>query len=142
MPGSRANIDHIAIAPSGVLVIDTKRLKGRVEVRKPFFGEQRLLVAGRDKTKLVEGLHRQVDAVRRGLALIEQDVPVSGCFCFVNPEGQAGGSGIRLRCTPTVDGFELYHPRRLSKRLNRDGPVGRGQIEVLTEALLELFPAA
>lgn len=56
MPGSRANIDHIAIAPSGVLVIDTKRLKGKVEVRKPLCGSEKLLVAGRDKTKLVESL--------------------------------------------------------------------------------------
>lgn len=142
MPAGRANIDHIAIAPSGVLVIDTKRLKGKIEVRKPLFASEQLLVAGRDKTKLVEGLRRQVDAVRKGLALIEADVPVAGCFCFVNPDGQAGGSGIPLLRTLTVDGFALYYPRRLSKRLNRTGPVGRDQIGVLTEALVELFPAA
>lgn len=142
MPNSRANIDHIAIAPSGVLVIDTKRLKGKIEVRKPLFGSEQLLVAGRDKTRLVAGLRRQVDAVRKGLALIEADVPVAGCFCFVNPERQAGGSGIPLLRTLTVDGCALYYPRRFSKRLKRDGPVGREQIDVLTEALVELFPAA
>jgi hypothetical protein len=38
MPGGRGDIDHIAIAPSGVRVIDTKRLKGKIEVRKPFLG--------------------------------------------------------------------------------------------------------
>lgn len=142
MPASRANIDHIAIAPSGVLVIDTKRLKGKIEVRKPLFGAEKLLVSGRDKTRLVEGLRRQVDAVRKGLDLIEADVSLAGCFCFVNPEGQAGGSGIPLLRTLTVDGFALYYPRRLSKRLKSDGPVGREQIGVLTEALVELFPAA
>jgi hypothetical protein len=142
MPASRANIDHIAIAPSGVLVIDTKRLKGKIEVRKPLFGKEKLVVAGRDKTKLVEGLRRQVDAVRAGLEAIEEDVPVRGCFCFVNPDGQAGGSGIPLLRTLTVEGFPLYYPRRLSKRLNRDGPMGPEQMGVLTEALVELFPAA
>ena len=142
MPGSRANIDHIAIAPSGVLVIDTKRLKGKIEVRKPFFGDEKLVVAGRDKTRLVDGLRGQVAAVRKGLDLIEADVPLAGCFCFVNPDGQAGGSGIPLHRTLSVDGFALYSPRRLSKRLNSDGPVTPEQIDSLTEALVELFPRA
>jgi Nuclease-related domain len=142
MPGSRANIDHIAIAPTGVLVIDAKRYRGKIEVRKPLFGDEKLVVSGRDKTKLVEGLRRQVDAVRAALALIEQQVPVGGCFCFLNPDGQAGGSGIPLLRTLSVDGFALYYPRRLSKRLNRDGPVSPEQIAVLAEALVELFPAA
>lgn len=35
IPGSKANIDHIAIAPTGVWVIDTKRYKGKIEVVKP-----------------------------------------------------------------------------------------------------------
>ena len=39
IPRSRANIDHLAVAPSGVYVIDAKRYKGKIEVRKPFFGE-------------------------------------------------------------------------------------------------------
>jgi hypothetical protein len=142
MPASRANIDHIAIGPSGVLVIDTKRIKGKIEVRRPFFGEEKLLVAGRDRTKLVEGLRSQVEAVRKGLDLIEADIALAGCFCFVNPDGQAGGSGIPLLRTLSVDGFALYYPRRRSKRLNRDGPIGREQIAVLTEALVELFPPA
>lgn len=142
MPRSRANIDHIAIAPSGVLVIDAKRHKGKIEVRKPWFGDAKLVIAGRDKTKLIDGLKRQVDAVRAGLAVIEQGVPVSGCFCFINPDGQAGGSGIPLLRTLSIDGFPLYYPRRLSKRLNQEGPLGGEQVKVLAEALVELFPAA
>src|SRR5688572_673792 len=35
LPGSRTNIDHIAVAPSGVWVIDAKRYKGKVSVVKP-----------------------------------------------------------------------------------------------------------
>jgi hypothetical protein len=53
------------------------------------------VIAGLKKTNLVEGLRRQVEAVKAGLAIVEQDVPVTGCFCFINPEGQAGGSGWR-----------------------------------------------
>jgi hypothetical protein len=142
MPQSRANIDHLAIAPSGVLVIDAKRYKGKIEVRKPFVGDAKLVIAGRDKTKLVEGLKRQVDAVRAGLAIIEQDVPVDGCFCFINPDGQAGGSGVPLFRTLSIDGFPLFVPRKLSKRLKQAGPLSGAQIAVLTEALAELFPKA
>ncbi len=56
MPGSRANIDHLAVAPSGVYVIDAKRYKGKIEVRRPLFGKSKLLIASRDKTKLLDGL--------------------------------------------------------------------------------------
>lgn len=142
MPAGRANIDHIAVAPSGVMVIDAKRYKGKIEVRKPLFGDARLVIRGRDKTKLVEGLRRQVDAVGAGLAIIQQDVPVGGCFCFVDPDGQAGGSGLPLLRTLSIDGFPLFYPRRLSKHLDRSGPIGPERVAVLAEALVELFPAA
>lgn len=142
MPNSRANIDHLAIAPSGVFVIDAKRYKGKIEVQKPLFGNAKLVIAGRDKTKLVEGLQRQVDAVRARLAIIEQDVPVHGCFCFINPDGQAGGSGIPLFGTMSINGFPLFYPRKLSKRLNQPGELDTDQTAVLTEALAELLPAA
>lgn len=36
IPGRRSNIDHIAVAPSGIYVIDAKRYKGKLEVRKLF----------------------------------------------------------------------------------------------------------
>jgi hypothetical protein len=142
IPGSRANIDHIAVAPSGVFVIDAKRYKGKIEVRKPFLGDAVLVIGGRKKKKHVEGLRRQVDAVRAALAIVEQEVPVHGCFCFLNPAGQAGGSGIPLLRTLSIDGFPLYYPRRLSKRLKNAGPVDAGQAAVLAEALVELFPSA
>jgi hypothetical protein len=33
VPGSRANIDHLVIGPTGLWVVDTKALRGRVEAR-------------------------------------------------------------------------------------------------------------
>jgi len=35
IPGTRANIDHIAVAPSGVWVIDAERYKGKLAVTRP-----------------------------------------------------------------------------------------------------------
>jgi hypothetical protein len=142
MPRSRANIDHLAVAPSGVYVIDAKRYKGKIEVRKPLFGDQKLFIAGRHKTKLVEGLSHQAEAVENALAVIEMPVPVHACFCFINPDGQAAGSGIPLLRTLSIDQFQLLYPRRLSKRLNQPGPLDKDQALILTEALAELFPAA
>jgi len=39
---SPANIDHIAIAPSGIWVIDANHYKGKVAVREPPFGTESL----------------------------------------------------------------------------------------------------
>jgi hypothetical protein len=100
------------------------------------------VIAGRDRAKLVKGLERQIDAVRARLAIIEQAVPVHGCFCFINPGGQASGSGIPLFGTMSINGFPVFNPRKLSKRLNQPGELGTDEIAVLTEALAELLPAA
>jgi hypothetical protein len=44
IPGSRANLDHLVIGPSGVWVIDTKTTRARVRVRwrAVYFGDRRL----------------------------------------------------------------------------------------------------
>jgi hypothetical protein len=142
MPRSRANLDHLAVAPSGVYVIDAKRYSGKIEVRKPFFGEPRLFIAGRDKTKLVEGLARQRKAVRAALAETVPEMPVHACFCFLNPAHQAGGSGLPLLRTPTIHDFPLLYPRRLSKRLNAPGELSPESRREVAELLALTFPRA
>jgi hypothetical protein len=142
MPHSRANIDHIAVAASGVYVIDTKRYRGKIEVRQPLFGAPKLKVAGRDQTKLVDGLARQVAAVEATLADLAPEVPIRGCFCFVVPEGFLADSGLPLLRTLKINGYPLYYPRRLARRLNRSGRLTRGQARDLHAALVErLAPA-
>jgi hypothetical protein len=87
VPKTRANIDHLAVAASGVWVIDAKTYKGLVERRDKgglLRTNYRLFVSGRDRTKLVEGLGWQVEAVRAALA--DWDVPVTGALCFVDAE--------------------------------------------------------
>src|SRR5690606_40342596 len=77
IPGTRANIDHIAVGPTGVHVIDAKRYKGRPSLRveggllRPRV--EKLLVGSRDCTRLVEGGHKQVGLVRSG-AMSEAEV--------------------------------------------------------------------
>jgi hypothetical protein len=106
MPNSRANIDHIAVAASGVYVIDAKRYHGKIEVLNPLFGAPKLKIAGRDRTKLVDGLAKQVAAVQVALSAVAPEVPVRGCLCFLAPEGFVADGGVRgqtLENAPCVE---------------------------------------
>lgn len=133
--GSRANIDHIAIAPSGVWVIDTKRYKGKVAVVKPLFGRAKLTIAGRDKSRLVDGLAKQVDLVEAAVDEVAPGVPVHGAICFVEAELPWFG-------TVVYGGFPMLHPKGLAKRLNKPGPVDQDQLAGLARELALRFPSA
>jgi Nuclease-related domain len=89
----QANIDHIAIGPAGVLVIDTKTHRGKIKTDRVggLFGPRRIVleINGRDQTRLVDGVERQVTYVRDALG--ESAIEVRGALCFPNVEG--------LRCS-------------------------------------------
>ncbi len=142
MPRSRANIDHIAVAASGVYVIDTKRYRGKIEVLKPLFGKPKLKIGGRDQTKLVDGLANQVAVVQEALAGVASQVPVHGCLCFVAPEGFLADSGLPVLRTLKINGYPLYYPRRLANRLNGSGPLSPEQASTIHAELAVRLPEA
>lgn len=91
VPKSRANIDHIVIGPAGVYVIDAKRYtNAKITVRRSggFLNPARtqLMVAGRDKTKLIEAMDWQITAVRTALRDSAEfaDVPITAALCFID----------------------------------------------------------
>ena len=87
VPKTRGNIDHIAVAASGVWVIDAKTYKGQVERRDKggwFKTDYRLYVNRRDQTKLADGLGWQVEAVRSALGGAE--APIHAALCFIDAE--------------------------------------------------------
>jgi Nuclease-related domain len=90
VPGTRGNIDHIVVAPTGVYVVDAKRYKGRVEVRdvsRPFRRRDlRLYVGGRDHSELARAMSRQVAAVYDALDEEDDDVGVTPVLCFIDAE--------------------------------------------------------
>lgn len=135
IPRSRANIDHIAVAASGVWVIDAKRYRGRVAVTAPLVGRPALRIADRDKSKLADGLAKQVELVRATTAEIDPQAPVHGVLCFVDGE-------LPLLRTLTFKGFSLLHPKRLAKRINADGPLTAECIAAVVTALATRFPSA
>ena len=140
IPGRRTNIDHLAVTPSGVFVIDAKRYTGKIEVRKPFLGDASLFIKGRNRTKLVEGLARQQEVVRSALAEAIPEMPVHACFCFLNPAGQS--SSLPLIRTLNINGFPLFRPRKLSKRLNAPGALSEVSRREVAELLVAAFPEA
>jgi hypothetical protein len=136
MPRGYGNIDHLAVAPTGVYVIDAKAIRGSVRVAKPLFGAAKLLVNGRSRHKLIDGLDRQVAAVRRVLAGLDRaDVPVYGVLCFTKADlPPFGGREIR--------GYRLRHPRATARRLNRKGPLTVAEIDSLVSNLATALPPA
>jgi hypothetical protein len=127
VPGRRSNIDHIAVGPSGVFVIDAKRYEN-AEVRMRRVGglftprRDELLVRGRVRTALVEGLARQVDAVRTVVdAGAFGSVPVTPVLCFV--DGRFPLFTKQFRVDETV----VVGPRGLADLVTTPGPLGEEQ---------------
>ena len=82
VPGRRTNIDHIAVSPAGVFVIDTKNVAGKVSATR-----KGLHVAGRRRDAMVTGVQGQIAVVRQAL----DDQPLSpddirGVLCFSRAE--------------------------------------------------------
>lgn len=103
--GSRANIDHVAIGPGGVTVVEAKHLEGAVR-RQTRGGllrprSEHLLVGGRDRTSLIDGMHHQL-AIVRGIA--GDAVGVQGMLCLVD------GEGLPLLCDITSTAFPSRAP--------------------------------
>lgn len=135
IPGRRTNIDHLAIAPSGVWVIDAKSYKGKVEVHKPLFAEAKLKIAGRDKSKLATGVANQVEQVKAALAEVAPDVPVHGVMCFVE-------NGLPLLGTLSFNGCLLLRGKALVKRLNAKGDLSVDVVHGIARTLAARFPSA
>jgi hypothetical protein len=118
IPGTRANIDHVAVTATGIYVIDPKRYQGRPSLKveggilRPRV--EKLLVGSRDCTKLVDGVLKQVDLAR---AIVGVDIPVTGVLCFIEADWPLIGGAFTTR------GVEVLWPRKLYPRLAADGPL-------------------
>ena len=141
IPRTKANIDHIAVSAGGVFVIDAKRYKGRPQLRvegglfRPCV--EKLMVGTRDQTKLVEGVHKQLDLVRAALdAAGMADVPARGVLCFVEADWPlVGGSFV-------IDGVRVLWPKKLAELLVAAGPLAAGTINHAQGAFAVVFPLA
>lgn len=136
MPRGRGNIDHVAIAPAGVFVIDAKAHSGKVQIDRPLFGSTKLRIAGRDRAELIDGLDRQVAAVRDALGRVGHvDVPIRGVLCFTNAD-------LPLLRTLRIRGHVLLYRKALAARLNADGKLNADEIEAIAHELARELPRA
>lgn len=114
IPGTRSNIDHIVIGPTGVWVIDAKRYKNQrpsLQVEGRLFGPrvETLRVGGRPRTNLIAGVRGQVERVVT--ALDDDSIPVSGVLCFIEADWPLIGGSF------TVNGMLVAWPRFVVKHV-------------------------
>ena len=136
MPGARGDIDHLSVAPSGVFVIDTKDWAGSVRVVNSLFGPSKVLINGRDRSKLIDGLERQVAAVRTALdGGGRGDISVQGALCFTKAD-------LPLLRTQRIRGHLLLYRKALAKKLHASGPLDAVAIYEIASELSVVFPPA
>lgn len=139
VPGTKGNIDHLAIEPGGVYIVDAKRYEGKLEPRdvgsllRP---EERLFVNNRDRTNLVRGMGWQVEAVRAGLdQLGHADVPLRPVLCFV------GSDWPLLFAKPLVlHGVTVLWSRALQELASSGGRLDAAGRERVARQLATAFP--
>jgi hypothetical protein len=137
VPGTRGNIDHLAIASSGVWVIDAKHYKGSVEQRDVggwFKTDKRLYVAGRDRTKIAEGLGWQVNAVQRALG--EASVPINAALCFIEAEWKLFAKPFQQ------NGVWVTWAKKLAEMIAEPGPLTPENVTDVAERLARSLPPA
>jgi len=137
IPGTRANIDHIVVAATGVYVVDPKRYKGRpsLKVEGGLFRprEEKLLVGSRDCTKLVDGVLKQLDVVR---GIVGDEIPVQGVPCFVDADWPLIGGSFTTR------DVDVLWPKKLYPKLQAIGPLAVDAVDDLHRRLASGLPAA
>jgi hypothetical protein len=141
VPGcGRANIDHIAIGPGGVTVIDTKSSRGRVQLATTGILNRReqLLVNGRDRTSQLDALERQIARVVDVLDRHDAgDVAVLAALCFPFMRREW------LHYSRAWDGLiTVDDPAHIAKLVKRAGPLQADEIAWLAETLAAAFPPA
>jgi hypothetical protein len=142
IPGSSANIDHVAITRSGIFVIDAKNYAGKVQKmdRGGWFSiDLRLFVGRRDCTKLVAAMSKQTETLRQALheATIEEfELSITPVLCFVAAEWTLFARPFQ------VGGVWVEWPNSLSKRLTADGPLPPEHVRLLAKRIAAALPSA
>jgi hypothetical protein len=138
-PRSRANIDHIAVTPAGVWVIDAKVRDGKkLEYRDKggwFSTDQRLIVGGRDQTKLVDDMAWQVQTVFEACDGLLGDTVIRPALCFVDAT-----TGWLTTKPWMVRGVVICWRSALPDLLTRPGPFDETAIERIARRVAERLP--
>lgn len=93
-----------------------------------------LLIDGREQTRLIDGVERQLGYVRAALG--DSSIEVRGALCFPNPDGLPLFSQLSVRDI-VIDG-----PKPIAKLARRPGPLNADRIDQIWRELGQAFPPA
>ncbi len=130
IPGTGTVVDHIAIGPTGISLIQTGDRSGAARVRR-----RRLMVGGEDQTGLVAGVVDQLALVR---PLLEDArlgwVPLHGALCCMGFEAPPILGRLRVS-NVTVEG-----PRPLARMLRSQGPLSDDEVGPVADSVARCLP--
>ena len=138
VPGTRGNIDIVAVAPSGVWAIDVKNYSGQVahrDVGGLFRTDWRLYVGKRNCSKLADDLGWQLVAVANALGHDHLSVKVHAALCFYEAEWS-------LFARPFQHGdVWVTWPKRMAEMLCAPGPHDEPTVSTLAHHIALALPS-
>lgn len=143
VPGhGQANIDHIAVGPGGITVIDSKTHRGKIrrDWEGGLFAKRRtiLRINSRDQTKLIAGVEKQVGYVRAALTGlgIDEEIKIAGALCFPNVDG------LPLLGQIEIHGIIVDGPKRVGRLAARPGTLDAHVVQRIWGHLARALPSA
>jgi hypothetical protein len=141
IPGTTANIDHIAVGPAGIFVLDAKNTSGRVETRGSGRGRRsgptQLFVRGCNRTNYLDGMEKQVAAVRTALGRASLgEVPIYPMIVLIGAEWGFPFRPLKVR------GVWVGWPKEANRFVGRRGPLSPRAMSRLALALTATLPEA
>jgi hypothetical protein len=127
---SLTRIDHLAVAPSGVYVINARMWAGAVALEvggSAFRPKDRLRIGTHNRTRHATEVDRKARRVRRALG--ESIVPVYAVLCFIGGDWPLWATPIEVR------GVTVLWPKELERRVAQLGKRERPEIELIAARL-------
>jgi hypothetical protein len=124
VPGTKSNIDHIVVAPSGVWIIDSKVWKGKIEYKSvtKMSTAKRLFVGGKDRTPAVEAIFNLVIPVAQIIG--DRSVPIKPALVFVEGDWSDTSASRILTNKPHQHlSVWISWPKAIWKKINEPGPL-------------------
>lgn len=137
MPGRSANIDHLAIAPTGVYVVDAKHYSGEPRA-DTLHGAgdsptRRLYVGHEDRTELIDSVRWQARVVEAIVG--DPAIPVHAVLCFVGATWEITNGFL-------VHGVGVTSPDRLALLVGSPGPIPAERLAAMHRHLRASLTAA
>jgi hypothetical protein len=124
VPGTKSNIDHIVVAPSGVWIIDSKVWKGKIEYKSiTMMGTtKRLFVGGKDRTSAVEAIFNLVIPVAQVIG--DRSVAIKPALVFIDGDWSET-SAARILASKPYQHLSVWisWPKAIWKKINEPGPL-------------------